>query len=628
MASSFIAQLKLSESIVSRYKFSKSTLISYVDLLLSYDSNKIQRSDLRDLYAILSVVPNTSYVDETYNLYSLLISVLTRIEKENINDAFIIQSYIEDCMCSDIMLSSCQFRVLNDTEIDHVKYNIRLFSSKLYFFEHIDVVEDLIREIKKADIYELDEKIRVLCSAMREISKEYDNIKSDFDENFMDLEDESFTQSIMDAYNVLSDPSSCLKTGMQGFNQLCGGGFKLGRGYVVLGVSGEGKSGFLLNLAVQIKHHNKDIKTKDPNLKPCIVYITQENSKNETIERLYNITTSSQEFITNDVGKVIADMRSVGGLGLSDQDPVNLVVIYRKPYTNDTSFFDQVIERMKGRGYEVVCMIHDYLQRINPQNPTYRDSDLRLQLGAIINEECTIAKEHNIVFITAGQLNREADLKLLDARTKNHCNLVSYIKRGQIGESLQIIQNADVIFVIAREELRSTGQLYLGIHCVKNRDKGDGVEYTYQPFADQSTIRLVEDINYQVPVHRSTMDESLSETFRKNRTEVKDLNSISDIVEGRGVVGLHKYIGHRDRNIQLLREQLMKRDLIRAQIHREGVPNYAFTFYIPGQYEEVKPEPVSTPVPWGIRLTPPKFTPVNQTPEKKEVTPNWCFKTA
>lgn len=637
--SGFLTSLKLSQSILTRYKFSENTLVSFVDLILSYDCNRVQRSDLNDLFTILQVVPSSSYVDNTNNIYNLLLTVLTNIIGNSITDNLIIENQIRDLQCSDPLLSRLNFRKLTDSEIESVKNNIRLFTSRLYFFEHIDIVEDFISDIKRADIYSLDGKINDLCKVMREIVRRYEDLKSDFDENFMDLEDTSFVQNISDAHAVLSDPSSCLKTGMVGVNQLCGGGFKLGRGYVILGVSGEGKSGFLLNLATQIKQYNKDFKTKDPNLKPCVVYITQENSKNETIERLYNITTSNQNFTDDNIDKVINDMRGIGGLGLSDDNPINLAIIYKKPHTNNTSFFTEVIDRMKNRGYEVICILHDYVQRLNPQNPTYKDSDLRLQLGAIINEECTIAKEHNIVFITAGQLNREADSKLLDARSKGYCNLVSYIKRGQIGESLQIIQNADVILIIAREELRSNNQLYLGIHCVKNRDRGSGLEYVYQPFEGKSTIKLLEDENQRKPLFRTTMEDNVYYEHRP-KMMTQGIESIENVVTGRGGI-ITEYNGNNgakqrlpfDKNaIESALQRLNERKT--TQIIRKEVPQYAYNCAVMGPQTQLYPNPVYTPVPWTIRLSQPNYSKVtvttsNRTRKTTElIDPPWAIKTA
>ena len=71
--------------------------------------------------------------------------------------------------------------------------------------------------------------------------------------------------------------------GMQGLNEMVGGGFESGRVYMLLGITGIGKSISLLNLVYQLKRYNRNYKTKDPTKTPCIVLLTMENTVVETI---------------------------------------------------------------------------------------------------------------------------------------------------------------------------------------------------------------------------------------------------------------------------------------------------------------------------------------------------------
>lgn len=523
----------LSKIIKSSYRFDATTLKNFVNFLISIDNPAVKRTDfigLRELIESLDLI--VYQTDNTkMNFIRLIKTLLVIILEKNITNGEFIRSNI------DLLLENCQdfnetFRVLNNEEVGYVSRMIRTYNSRRYFFDHIDDIVELANEIKIANILEVNDLIDKICIGMKFISREHDLAKSDFEDDYVDLEDYTFHQNMTQTYNTLTDPSNVLKTGMQGFNSLCNGGLERGRGYIVMGISGEGKSGFLLNLAVQIKKNNPHIITKDPNLKPCVAYITQENSKIETLERLYNITTSNDNITMATLDEVIYNMQTIGGMIMTDDNPVNLAIIYKKPFTNDTSFFDEVIDKMKEKGYEVVCILHDYIQRLNSQNPAYR-GDIRLELGAIMNEECTIAKDRDIVFVTAGQLNRVADDKIAESKERSKKNLVSLIRRSNIGESIQILHNADVVFLVAREYDDDEDTLYFGIHKVKGRDRGSEIKYVYQPFTKGSTIRLEEDID-GLPVHRDSLAPIPGKVQAHNIITPKgQLNNVLDFDNGK-----------------------------------------------------------------------------------------------
>ena len=217
--------------------------------------------------------------------------------------------------------------------------------------------------------------------------------------------------------------------------------------------------------------------------------------------------------------------------------------------------------------------------------------------------------------------------------------MVSYIKRGQIGESLQIIQNADVILIIAREELRSNNQLYLGIHCVKNRDRGSGLEYVYQPFEGKSTIKLLEDENQRKPLFRTTMEDNVYYEHRP-KMMTQGIESIENVVTGRGGI-ITEYNGNNgakqrlpfDKNaIESALQRLNERKT--TQIIRKEVPQYAYNCAVMGPQTQLYPNPVYTPVPWTIRLSQPNYSKVtvttsNRTRKTTElIDPPWAIKTA
>lgn len=480
----------------STYKLSTETLHQFLCFIVSISNPKVKKADIQRLKTLLSSLDSAYYMsspDKADLIRVLNILVNTIIEKDIVNRDVVL------AMTKDLVdnssINKSKVKELDDKAIELVKSIICSYNASNYFFTRVDALVEKLSEVKTATPLEYTSIINSTCELMREIVKEHDKAMATNEIDAVDLREFSFVQNVKTAHSVLSNPSNRLLTGMQGFNALTDGGLELGRCTIIMGLSGEGKSGFMLNLAVQIKLFNRDFKTANPALKPCVVYISQENSKFETIERLYAVTTDNENFSSIPVDEVLEKMRTVGQMIVTDDNPINIFMIYRSPFTNTTAYFSEVIDALEENGYETICMIHDYIQRINAANPSYR-GDLRLELGQILNEEVTLAKERHIAFITAGQLNRAADDKIADLKDRNKTNLVTQVRRSNIGESIQLLHNADMVLALARETDATDNQEYLGIRVLKNRgrrnNEGDTI---FQPFYPDSGIRLMIDVD-------------------------------------------------------------------------------------------------------------------------------------
>lgn len=171
-----------------------------------------------------------------------------------------------------------------------------------------------------------------------------------------------------------------------------------------------------MNLALQLKKYNKNYKTKDPTKKPAIVYLTLENTKRETFTRLCSMVTGQRMSEIGNSDKVVELMRQ-NGLVVNDKDPIDVIIKYEPSNTIDTGYLYDFADTLAESNYEVICYIVDYINVIKSID-RFSASEERLRLGAIINEMKTISAEMDIPVITAGQLNREANKKVDEAREK------------------------------------------------------------------------------------------------------------------------------------------------------------------------------------------------------------------
>ena len=280
----------------------------------------------------------------------------------------------------------------------------------------------------------------------------------------------------------------------------------------------------LLNIAYMIKQYNRTFKTKDPTKKPCIVILTMENRIGESICRLFNMAIHKHSSITEySVADVMKLMRETGRLELSPDNPIDIVIKYKPSNSCDTSYMYTLVEDLEDQGKECICFIQDYIGRIRS---TERYSDTRLEYGKVIDEFKTFAAARKIPVLTASQLNRDASKHIDEGRQKNKTDLVKFLGRSNISESMLILNNTDGGFVLAPESTPS-GEMYMGIQRIKKRFEASNQDCFYIPYY-RGTMTMVEDIGRD-PVSKTTLKELVYEDVGQNLTNRFGINSINEI---------------------------------------------------------------------------------------------------
>lgn len=346
------------------------------------------------------------------------------------------------------------------------------------------------------------------------------------------LDDDIYDKTINDVYERNCNPSTKLKTGMISFNRSLAGGFENGRVYVYLGLPGEGKSTTLLNLGLQLKQNNTHYQTKDKTKRPCILFLTMENSLDETIERIFNILVSESSMSEYNSSMDVKKILMQNGLAITDESPIDFVIQYVPANTVNTDYLYTIYDQLLDEGKECICVIQDYIKRIRSRDFKLLKGDMRLGLGAVIDEFKEFAIDKQIPVITASQMNREATSKVDDGRKNRGVDLVRNLGRNNIGESLLILENADAAFIITPENTKF-GRRYLGVSSIKTRYKGATLFTFFQPYNMERPIELEQDTNLAEPLYKDTLvemqqtntesyDNNLSSFTKTDSEEIKD----------------------------------------------------------------------------------------------------------
>lgn len=492
------------------FKFSIEVLNYFCSYILSENRN-IKRADLSLLRELMGRTDKDAYTmePEKYNRIRFIINGLEARLDKSLTDSNMIFTHIQNKLglpCTDGIRESAE---LNNYEVEWLNEFIRSKLKAAHVIKYKNKISDIINKIDSVDISEIEpltaEFEILIQDAHNDIRKA--RIRSSSEMRFS-LDESVMKDSVFQAHSELLCPANKLLCGLAGINEMTNGGFESGRTYIFFGLPADGKSATLLDMAYQIKLYNKGYKTKDPTKRPCVVFLTMENTVRETIERLFSMSVSD-ELMTNYTQEEVYEMlRTKGSLMLSDFNPIDIEIVYVPGDGVDTSYLYTLYDELSYEGKEVICVIQDYIKRIRSVKPT--NGDIRLELGEVINEFKVFAGEKDIPIITASQLNRDAVGKVDDTKRNGNAtnsDLVRLFGRQNIGESMLILENIDCAFAIAKE-FDAEGHKYLGINKLKARFRSlSTLSCIHQPYVTSTGIKLLEDAYAQVPAYKLTLED-------------------------------------------------------------------------------------------------------------------------
>ena len=401
---------------------------------------------------------------------------------------------------------------MSNSEIDWINETVSNTLSLTFLYEEAPRLIDLLTQFMSADsgnISKLGNEIKNCITNLNTMFRQA-SVQSVVSETFS-LRHDILKERIFEIQAQLKSEYRKLVTGMQGLNQMLGGGFENTRCYLFLGVTGVGKSLSLLNIAYQIKKYNKQFKPKDPTKIPCIVYLTMENTVEETVDRLFKMSTG--EDIRNcSQEEAVRLLETTGELYLTDESPINILIKYQPNRSVDTGYLYTLTEDLEDEGYEVICMIQDHVKRIRSVK---NESDIRLELGHVINEMKTFAILKDIPMITVSHLNREGARVIDASSTRTKSDLTRLLGKSNIGESLLMLDNVDYSAIINRE-YDAEGNCYMVFKGIKERFAVMR-SYICQPFIKGNELRLVEDLYSAVPVFKENLYDTTLNQMSKER---------------------------------------------------------------------------------------------------------------
>lgn len=481
--------------------------IGSLNLMCEYvlSSNRnIRRGHYINLRNVMEMLDMSKYASDQEKLKRITFikrGIEARIVK-GLNNPLTIIKYINGGIMDDDIISVNDFQDLSNNEIEWINETISNALSSTFIYEAAPRLIELLTQFQVADsknISSLSNQIQAEIASLQNAFRQ--SRRDSAMDNMFSLRPEAFSNIIRDTYEEITSSYRYLYTGMQGFNQLIGGGFENTRLYLLLGITGGGKSMSMLNLAYQLKKYNKGFKPKDPTKTPCIVYLSMENTVTETIQRLFEICTG--EDMKNHTPEEIEYMlKTQGELYLTDESPIDIIIKYKPNRSVDTSYLYTLTEDLEDDGYEVICLLQDHIKRIRSIE---NQPDTRLELGNVANEMKTFAIIKDIPVITDSHLNRDG-ARIIDNTNSGNTpkpDLTRMLGKSNIGESMLMLDNVD-LGIILNPEYDNQGNKYMVFKNVKTRVRTFR-DYVCLPFADGNSAKLLEDLYLPQPLFKESL---------------------------------------------------------------------------------------------------------------------------
>ena len=499
------------KDIGSGFSLPLSTIILYANYILKtiHTSNRGVLTDLRELLTMIDPGKNFSVEQvRERNSYFFLKQLLDARLKGYENRDILMEAALNGLDVKNIFPLRKLEEPLGSNELAFIEQNIGNNRNSFYTQS---IMSTMYTQYSDFAIANETEKFKILKDVQKQIVDVNRKIKenvcvSSVSESLSLSNDEQFEATVAHMYNRAIDGSTKLKTGIQAINRSLNGGFENDRCYIYLGLPGEGKSSTLLNLTLQIKGNNKDIVTKDPTKRPTILFLTMENTLNETLERVFSILVSDDDISEFGGHKEIMQLLRQNGLGVSNDSPIDIEFRYVPSNSVDTDYLYTIYDEMSANGQEVVCLVQDYIKRIRPRDFKLMGGDMRIALGAVVDEFKEFAIAKHIPVITASQLNRDAAKIIDEGRKSTEADLVRKVGRANIGESTLITENADSAFILVPED-GADGRRYLGMANAKKRFKTQSAQFFYLPYSKERPLELLQDIHLAEPLSKLSLNE-------------------------------------------------------------------------------------------------------------------------
>ena len=467
---------------------SKSSIVNLGKLIGELDLNAYSYSP--DIVARLKII---GYVCEARTTHGMTDPDVIR--------TFIVNTYQD----GEEMLAQTESLIMDTLGFNECAALTKIISERLqqlYLFKYKDAIIDALTQYGKGGFKSYADTTDKLKTTLQELLTQITKAGTNQTRLIrkLNLASENFEDQVEVIVNKAKMPTASLYTGIRMLNSILSPAFQSGRLYLILGLTGRFKSGTLLNIADQITKYNPQIKPVEDGMRKTVLFITNENSVEETFIRLLDMYSGlDDDILRMSTQDALNFIRNNGGYRFTDSEGITIEFQYYLNMEMSTSDLHVIINQLADEGYQVIAVVLDYIARVRSIDGNMEE---RFRLANVAKELKSIANYFSIPIITAQQVNREGNGIIDAAMRDNKADLAKFLGTTAVAESYGLIFEADWVALVNLEKRRSDNQWFLTFNRLKIRGKQNPFAVTYfnHPFADTKRIRLQPDVDMARPL--------------------------------------------------------------------------------------------------------------------------------
>lgn len=462
---------------------------------LAYKRNQhVSIFNLRNLQKLLDLSDFSEYMTKSViikRVEFLKRSLEARLDHKMVDEDLIVHYAAQDNDDDVIDVIVTNLQKYKDLKHHEVEYLNKMVEDRLTFGNlqnHLVEIERIIEKVDTNEFQTYGQAYQWIDDWINNFRKDIRKIRSETSNGVIRMNDPNIKEKIDDILQKLGTTQNILITGVQMLNDLLAPGYRGSRLYTYAALPANFKSGILLKAAVDVVRFNaKSYRGRKDTHKKAVVYFTQENTKEESFQRMFEMTVNNSDITEYKSEKIMADLKRAN---IIDNDDMELIIVYKPNRSISTADVRAFIEELDEEGVEVVLLAHDYLKRIRSQEKAATEKE---ELKFVTDEMRQIAVDWDIPIICAAQLNRVAASTIANAVRGGKSDALKEIDSSMVGSAWEIIENSDVVILLTMQKRKKDGKLFLSFSLVKNRYKEVEIKYFNQPF-DENRFDLYNDI--------------------------------------------------------------------------------------------------------------------------------------
>lgn len=464
-------------------------------------TKNISNLQLRNVQKLLTSCDYTDYYNRPVimdRINFILKALEARLENKFEDEGIILEYCTPDNsnpVIDEIVKNLDKYKNLNFNELNFISQFIQDRLTYGIFLNKAKDMKSIIERMEDDEFPTFQDANNSIQEWVNDYNAARRNISTAWNDDMLDFNDPNLEERVTEINDRLGDESSIIITGIQMLNEMLSPGFRPGKLYMFLGLTGGYKSAMLLKIILDCARYNAaSYVPKKEGSKPYVLYLTMENTIDESFARVWNMAIENSDVEKSTPSDIIKRLKKEKIVG---NDKIGVLFAYRPNMSISTADLRDIIDEIESTGKEIIMVSFDYIKRIRPQQKARDEKEM---LKNVTNELRQIAIDYQIPLVSAHQFNRNALATVNNAIRDGKTDLAKFLGGENVGSAYEVMENPDMSIVLNLETKKDTQRLYLTFYRIKTRYRpSTQLNYFNQPFTIDNSFQLEDDITFASP---------------------------------------------------------------------------------------------------------------------------------